>query len=439
MGESDSAKVYKCERCGSESTVKEAFITRADSRGRVRSTLCLECKTKRESWLLIELYLMLPLLGLFFIFNRETYSIGQLYFQLFAGLLMTIPLIVLHELAHALAARLLGLRVFAIHLGAGRVLWVRRIGGIRWYIKPVPLVGITVIAGAEMPDYRKRIFLLHLAGPGFHAGLCALLWGLLALLPGLPPSGLLWQGLVVALWTNAALLIANLFPRKLASLGGISGTDGWAMIHILRADEEELQKRYAMYYMQESLDAADRGDLAAGRDWAEKGLARYPQDALMINLMGFIYTRLNEYAQAREVFLQVLEKIGTGDEIIKYMALNNVAFANLMLADPHLLGQAAEFSLQAYRNMPWEPSVTGTRGAALMLTGQVEEGIGLLKNAMTRNPDPYGKALDACFIALGELRRGSRAKAEKYLEAARRLEPKCPLLERTQAELAAAQ
>ncbi len=49
--------------------------------------------------------------------------------------------LLLHELAHALTARLLGVRVWAISLGRGPVLWEGMIGGCRVRIALLPLHG----------------------------------------------------------------------------------------------------------------------------------------------------------------------------------------------------------------------------------------------------------------------------------------------------------
>ena len=65
---------------------------------------------------------------------------------MFAGLVLMIPLILLHELAHALVAHLLGQRVFAIHLGAGNVTFTTRFLGMRWYLRQFLVSGMTIVA-----------------------------------------------------------------------------------------------------------------------------------------------------------------------------------------------------------------------------------------------------------------------------------------------------
>jgi hypothetical protein len=112
----------------------------------------------------------------------------------------------LHELAHALVAHALGFRVFAIHLGLGKVLFFRKIGGINWMFHLIPSSGVTLVSGPELRYYRLRIFLIHLAGPGIHGLMIAfLIWSKLAI-------GVTGQFYDLLLWTNILLLGCNLFP-----------------------------------------------------------------------------------------------------------------------------------------------------------------------------------------------------------------------------------
>jgi hypothetical protein len=74
------------------------------------------------------------------------------------------------------------------------------------------------------------------------------------------------------------------------------------------------------------------------------------------------------------------------------------------------------------------PAILGTRGTVLVELGQFEEGIALLKRAMSLHTDKQGKAANACHIAIGEWRRGSPSAARKYLATARTLDPKSFLI-----------
>jgi tetratricopeptide (TPR) repeat protein len=421
--------MYKCQHCGRQSPVETAFVTKKRADGSLARCLCFECESKRASRSTLLLYILLPISGLLILLLDPESRIGYFYLLIFVGLLVCIPLAVLHEISHALAAHALGFRVFAIHLGLGKVLFSRRAFGITWTVHLIPASAVTLVSGPELYNYRARDFLIHLAGPLFHAILNALLLWINAVFG---VSGLWYE---VALWTNVSLLVFNLIPYKTQVAVGSAGTDGWAMLHAPRLTPEELRTRYASHYILETVNAVENGDLEAARAFAEKGAALYPENPNVLNALGYAYVNSSQFLKSRQIFMQTLNFTENLPVATKAMLLNNVAFANLMLDDPALLPEADHFSEQAYQFLSWEPSIAGTRGATLVALGRPEEGLELLEGALKKNPDKRGKALDACLIAWGEWKRGDPEKSESYLALARQLDPECFLLENVQEKI----
>jgi tetratricopeptide (TPR) repeat protein len=333
----------------------------------------------------------------------------------------------LHELSHALVARVLRFHVFAIHLGAGKVFFARQFLRTQWVLHLFPIGGITLVAGPKLPAYRWRIFLIHLAGPALHFLLILLsLW----LLPAFQGRGLLHELILIQLWLNVFILLTNLYPRKASTTAGLAGTDGWAMLNIFRISPEDLDKRYASYYVLQVVTEMTLNNKAAAKRWLEQGLALYPQSAFMVNAAGYAYSNFGEHQKARDEFVRVLEMGGELGRGFRYLVLNNIAYSDILLDDPNLLAEADQYSAEAYKNLPWEAVIGGTRGAVLIFLGQVDEGLGLLKTSMTNALNPREKASTACMIAIGEHKRGDSSAAQKYLTAARQLDPECALLER---------
>lgn len=367
-------------------------------------------------------YFLLPISGLAILLLDPESRIGHFYLLVFAGLLISIPLTLLHELAHALAAHALGFRVFAIHLGLGKVLFSHRIAGINWIIHLIPSSGVTLVSGPEMPRYRLRIFLIHLAGPAFHGLLIAFL------LRTMTPASIYspWYWLLV--WTNILLLGFNLLPYKAHVAVGQAGTDGWAMLKAPGLTDKELRERQASFYIQETIIAVEDGNLKKALESAEKGLALFPQDPNVRNTLGYVYVHLNDYQRARQIFTQTLSTSQGLPFATKALLMNNVAYANLALDDPALLPEADIFSEQASQTMSWEPAILGTRGGVLVALDRVDEGLELLKSALQKNPDKSGKAIDACLLAWGEWKRGNQQKSDSYLALARDLDPNSYLL-----------
>ena len=65
----------------------------------------------------------------------------------------------------------------------------------------------------------------------------------------------------------------------------------------------------------------------------------------------------------------------------------------------------------------------------------MEEGLELLRSSLEKTDTPKEKASTMCYIAIGEARRGSQAEAQRYVQAARLLDPQCAFLERTMQEI----
>jgi tetratricopeptide (TPR) repeat protein len=171
--------------------------------------------------------------------------------------------------------------------------------------------------------------------------------------------------------------------------------------------------------------------------WAEKALALDAGSGVARNILGIILMAQREYQAARETFAGLLGSEAGKEPGLHYLLLNNIAYLNALLRDPALLPEADQFSAEALQHLPWVPAVTGTRGTVLVELGRLEEGIALLKKSMALHAEKQGKALNACHIALGEMRRGDLNAARAHLAIARTLDRKCFLLPEVEAQLKA--
>jgi len=430
MQETPAPILFKCRMCGLESPLKEAFIQHKGLFLGSAQTYCFECSAKRQ-WrsLLVGLLVMMVVAAMLYLV-MPTGFFGRVLLQMLAALLvLLVPLIVLHELAHVLAARLVGLRVFQVHIGAGPLVGSARFFHVRWHLHWLPVSGATVVAGPQMPAYRWRQFLVLLAGPAMHALLILVSWRLLLDWSLEAVGGPLHILVTLLFWINIALMISNLIPRRVAISTGIAGTDGGAMLKLLFKPGDLQHSYHRAYYVHEVVDAVDRGDFDAARRWSEDGSSRYPQDALIANAVGYMLISAGDYQAARQTFLRVLAFDGL-EEVVRAMGMNNVAYTNFMLADPTLQSEAGSFSEEAYARMPWEPAVVGTRGAVLIWLGQYDEGLILLRQALVKTPDRRNRAANASILAWGEHLRGGYKESQKYLDLARKLDPKSPALAR---------
>jgi hypothetical protein len=115
--------------------------------------------------------------------------------------------------------------------------------------------------------------------------------------------------------------------------------------------------------------------------------------------------------------------------------LNDLAWADLMLADPELVVEANGASARAIELLPGPPAIWGTRAFALIATSHFAEGIALARKAFKKEKDPRYRALQACVVAIGYARNWRFADSERWQALARSLDPRCDLLERVTQEL----
>jgi hypothetical protein len=328
-----------------------------------------------------------------------------------------------HELGHALVGRALGLRVFAVALGSGPRLAHGRVGDTDVDVRLLPFGGNTVVV--PLTPGRARLAICVLAGP------LANLTVVVATLVVWPRSGPWVAPLVIA---NTLVLVGNLWPMKVATPLGPVRSDGLALLTLLRAPEEELREMDALRHAAEAAAALERKDPAAAVRHAQRGLAAHPDHQGIRHFLTLGLIRDGQFDRARTHLKTSLaaEPIEPHQRAID---LNNLAWANLMSDDPALLDEAVAASEQAERCLAWHPAIKGTRGYALILSGQIGAGLALVHRALEDHGERSDRALTASIAAIGAARLGDIEGGRAMLRTAQRLDPDCQLLGRAAAEL----
>lgn len=185
------------------------------------------------------------LLGLFFggmilVALFEDFSVYKLSLPIFV--ISWIILLVLHELGHALMARLLGWRVGKVCIGSGKLLTKRSILGISTEFRAIPLSGYIQHRVSDLNTPQMKSFLIYAAGPGIELLSVAGIWlifGSETLLERRPSIGLI----TIQTFSVAALFGAlfNLVPLPHQTDEGMAPSDGLGMIMAWRTPTE----RYA--------------------------------------------------------------------------------------------------------------------------------------------------------------------------------------------------
>ncbi len=421
----------KCDRCGLQSDVEQAFSAEKHLLRRTKH-FCPDCAVKRQMRSFIWDIAILAGSGLVIFALHPSSRVVSIILQAYLIVLCMTPLVLIHELAHAAAANLAGLRVFGIVIGIGKTIWSGKLLDMDWIINILPIAGITGIGARPVPQIRWKLFFVYLAGPASHI-LMALGFSILWLIvPSWAAVHRLFSPLVIA---NILLAVVSLFPQKISTLAGMQGTDGWQLLHVPFLNASDLTSRYVSYFAGEAMQCYAANDFDNAQKWVDKALALDSGSGLARNVLGVIQMACGEHQSSRGTFLQLLDTEVAKEPNLHYTLLNNIAYLDALLHDPALLPEADHFSAEALKHLPWVPAVVGTRGTVLVELGQLTEGIVLLKRSMSLHTDKQGKAINACHIAIGEYRRGNLDAACKFLTSAKTLDPKCFLIPQVEAQM----
>jgi tetratricopeptide (TPR) repeat protein len=229
---------------------------------------------------------------------------------------------------------------------------------------------------------------------------------------------------------NALLLAASLLPvrSRLRDLGRVA-SDGLALLRTPFLSDNDCRDRHAQYFALEANQCLSVGQARAAQCWLEQGLAKYPWQARLRLQMAHPWILRGECGAARQILLPLVGRDDL-DPQSRALVCDTIAWSDLMLGDPALLPEADALSQEAFEAVPDSHPFAGTRGAALIELERLDEGFVLLRRALVGNPDAYNKAVNLCYLGLREARRDDAEAARRYLDEARRLDPRCPVLER---------
>jgi tetratricopeptide (TPR) repeat protein len=425
----------KCDACGTESDFEAGFIKERKSFRTTRRTLCPTCWTRQrrafEGWYQVAV-LAGGVAGYILLWVHPWSEVGRFLTTLFLVDVFLILSIIPHELGHAIVARLVGWRVFAVVVGIGKQLFKFRMFGILFSFHLLPVAGITQSAPTNSRWLRLKRFLLLLAGPMVNAAIAGVIfwiwsdaWHDFGLM-GLPRPARL------CLWANLWVVAANLWPYQSKTLNLPS--DGKQLLATFSRKKECVEELLVARYALDAMMRRDEfKDSAGAIEWCNKGLALFPHNVALLNMTGVLCLDEANYSRAREIFVQLLSR-ETKPNGTRYIILNNIAYADALIGTPELLPEADAYSQQAYAGAPWVPAIIGTRGTVLVAMGQPEAGIKMLKESFDKAWAARSKAENACHLAIAHARLDRLEEAGQYLKLARQLEPQCRLIGRADAE-----
>lgn len=194
--------------------------------------------TGEKSFVLIVSLIFLAILSLEILTNYEPKKLSALLFVLFWA-----PLLVIHELGHALMAKLLGWQVKRIVLGVGKVLVFKRWFNAPVEVRAILLEGFVQIAPKNLHRARLKHALIYFAGPGIELVCVVVIAMMLGGFEALFTITDDYARIVLQSFAFAALVgaVFNLIPQGIITKDGSTPNDGMGILLCLFSNEIDYQ------------------------------------------------------------------------------------------------------------------------------------------------------------------------------------------------------
>lgn len=327
---------------------------------------------------------------------------------IFGLLACVVASVIIHELSHYFAARILGLNPWRLSIGRGSRVFDHQFRGFRLTLRANPYSGRVYhfLLQPQILRVRWKCFGMVLAGPLVNVVLFVVALGfatgnsnaLQTSSPAVIQSPIPMEMLVA----NGYLFLVSMIPFH-AKLDGVRvPNDGMQLLLLL-------VRRGIGLAVQESSKAMSATE-TAGAEASNPGwhwtVQRLPSEALLV------------------AYRQLLTQPTLSAED-RNQALDGFATCVLMYGVREFLPEADRYSEELLRNKPDEWTVKGTRGSILVERGDLSAGIAMLTEVMEHDPSAFDRAIAASFLALAEWRKNNRESAQMWLRQSLELDPNC--------------
>ncbi len=436
----------RCFDCGVQSLTRDGYRRELTTTGyRYRCPACEERRSRRDAEQLRIITIAFPIVGLAatalsWFFQPFLLPPSLIILKASLPLVCQPILVVAHELAHAVVARALGVRVFSITVGVGRPWFQGRFLGTRVRVNILPFTGVTRLGHVRKRGLRLRHWLSVAAGPMAHVLFILAMFaiwresiGITA--GGVGPDGDSWMPILFSLaglftLLNVVMLIGNLVPHISYSGGRPQPSDGLQLLRAPFMSQTQLDHLLATSFVFESADLQRESRYAEARACVEAGLKIWPAFATLRLDLGSILMIQGEFVAAGQAFRLALGLPENPSSLVAILE-SYLALSELAIGSAESLDEADRLSRQALAATGWNASAKVVRGAVLVERARHSEGAVLLREAFdgAGSLSSEMRATLQCYTAIA-LHPEAGDIAAQRLETARKEWPACPFLAR---------
>jgi tetratricopeptide (TPR) repeat protein len=360
-------------------------------------------------------YWILICTGIIFHFFPQTAQFGNVLINIGAFLLALRVAVIIHEIGHLLAAKIMGGTPRRMVLGKGHEVYRKRIFGISVIINS-KFRGGHAWASFDNHKLLKLRYGVYVLG-GMLANVATALLLYVTFDFGLNLEGTRDHvSLVIAFTFFLAniLMLFNFIPAYATIQGVRVPTDGMALIRIPFRSIREIRHTLDSNLLIDGHEHLDKKEYEKALTIFSIYLDQYPETKILSLNIAHIFLKTGHPLKAISESSQLLKDID--DKKLKpYSAAiyNHIAWTYLVLND---IEQADRFSAMAIELIPYDQNIQGTRGSVLIEKGMTDQGMSLLFANMDFRYVDSGSLCAAIYLMLGSHLNGVSREKHRYLE-----------------------
>lgn len=367
--------------------------------------------------------LFLALVGLEVARDHTTVKLSMVFV-----LLSWLPMLLIHELGHALCARALGWRVLEMVIGYGPEIARFNLGGTLVVVRVIPIEGHVVPTPSTRDHARLKSALVYAAGPGAELLVIVAIGAVLGFPQLLSRSNDVG---VIALQSVAVVgamsVVMNLVPHAMSG----AASDGLGILLSAVLPAEAIEYKLALPYLSEAERDLDRDDPQAAHARVSAGLQRHPDNVPLLIMLARCEVARGDVEGGLARLQELRGREGLAERF-EAERLHGAAAAVLESRDPQWLRDAAAAAQAAIERAPGHSDYLLTLGALQLELGQPALAEQTLQAAYRRAKQPLLEDRCLSYLAAAALALGKTEQAQMFARALQARSDSARLLARAQ-------